>query len=97
MGSDVDRIAFCLEELNECWSRLIEIGIGLPLLTKQLGWVSVTPLVVVGRKSSSEAESNTEPSQSQQLEAPSSRTSSVRARRYGLMLLSVVSKSPTRY
>jgi len=53
MGSDVDRIAFCLEELNECWSRLIEIGIGLPLLTKQLGWVSVTPLVVVGRKSSS--------------------------------------------
>lgn len=51
IGADVDRIAFCLEELNECWSRLIEIGIGLPLLTRQLGWVSVIPLVVVGRKS----------------------------------------------
>jgi ATP-binding cassette subfamily C (CFTR/MRP) protein 1 len=55
MGADVDRIAFCLEELNECWSRLIEIGIGLPLLTRQLGWVSVIPLVVVGRKSPSKS------------------------------------------
>jgi hypothetical protein len=46
MSTDVDRISFCLEELNECWSRLIEIGIGIALLTRQLGWVSVIPLVV---------------------------------------------------
>lgn len=37
MSTDIDRIVFCLEELNECWSRMIEIGIGLPLLTRQLG------------------------------------------------------------
>lgn len=47
MSTDVDHIAFCLEELNECWSRLIEIAIGIPLLTMQLGWVSIMPLVVV--------------------------------------------------
>jgi ATP-binding cassette subfamily C (CFTR/MRP) protein 1 len=47
MSNDVDQIAFGLEELNECWSRLIEIAIGVPLLTLQLGWVSVMPLVVV--------------------------------------------------
>lgn len=47
MSTDVDQIAFCLEELNECWSRLIEIAIGLPLLTRQLGWVSIIPLFVV--------------------------------------------------
>lgn len=46
MSNDVDQIAFCLEELNECWSRLIELAIGVPLLTLQLGWVSVMPLVV---------------------------------------------------
>jgi ATP-binding cassette, subfamily C (CFTR/MRP), member 1 len=47
MSNDVDQIAFCLEELNECWSRLIEVVIGIPLLTRQFGWVSVMPLVVV--------------------------------------------------
>jgi ATP-binding cassette, subfamily C (CFTR/MRP), member 1 len=50
MSTDVDRIAFCLEELNECWSRLIELVIGIRLLTRQLGWISVIPLIVVLRK-----------------------------------------------
>jgi len=50
MSTDVDRIAFCLEELNECWSRLIELVIGILLLTRQLGWISVIPLLVVLRK-----------------------------------------------
>jgi ATP-binding cassette subfamily C (CFTR/MRP) protein 1 len=47
MSNDVDQISDCLEELNEVWSRTIEIGIGLPLLTLQLGWVSIIPLLVV--------------------------------------------------
>jgi hypothetical protein len=47
MSNDVDQIAFCLEELNECWSRLIEVFVGIPLLTFQLGWVSIVPLLVV--------------------------------------------------
>jgi ATP-binding cassette subfamily C (CFTR/MRP) protein 1 len=50
MSTDVDRIAFCLEELNECWARLIELVIGILLLTRQLGWISVVPLLVVLRK-----------------------------------------------
>ncbi|GAB7352459.1 hypothetical protein MBLNU459_g2868t1 [Dothideomycetes sp. NU459] len=47
MSNDVDQITFCLEELNECWSRLLEVVIALPLLTRQLGWVSITPLIIV--------------------------------------------------
>ena len=48
MSTDVDRIAICLEEINECWSRLIEVSVGIPLLARQVGWVSIMPLVVVG-------------------------------------------------
>lgn len=47
MGSDIDKIIEAMEHLNECWSRPLEIAIGLPLLTLQLGWVSVMPLFVV--------------------------------------------------
>jgi ATP-binding cassette subfamily C (CFTR/MRP) protein 1 len=50
MSTDVDRISSCLEELNECWSRPIEICIGIPLLARQLGWVSLIPLLVIGCK-----------------------------------------------
>jgi ATP-binding cassette subfamily C (CFTR/MRP) protein 1 len=47
MSTDVDEIAFCLEELNECWACFIEVVIGITLLARQLGWVSVIPLLVV--------------------------------------------------
>jgi hypothetical protein len=47
MSNDVDRITFSLEQFNECWARLIELCIGITLLARQLGWVSVVPLVVV--------------------------------------------------
>jgi ATP-binding cassette subfamily C (CFTR/MRP) protein 1 len=47
MSNDVDRISFCFEELNEFWSRSIELAVGIPLLAYQLGWVSVVPLLVV--------------------------------------------------
>lgn len=47
MSNDVDQISFVLEEMNEIWSRVLEIAIGLPLLTHQLGWVSIVPLIVV--------------------------------------------------
>ena len=50
MSTDVDRIAFCLEELNECWSRLIEVAIGIPLLARQIGWISVMPMVIIARE-----------------------------------------------
>lgn len=47
MSTDVDRISQAFELLNECWSRIIELCIGIPLLAFQLGWVSVMPLIVV--------------------------------------------------
>jgi ATP-binding cassette subfamily C (CFTR/MRP) protein 1 len=51
MSNDVDSIAFNLELLNECWARSIELAIGIFLLTRQLGWVSIMPIVVVLCKS----------------------------------------------
>jgi ATP-binding cassette, subfamily C (CFTR/MRP), member 1 len=47
MSTDVDNIARCLVNLNECWARLLEVIVGTTLLTLQLGWVSVVPIVVV--------------------------------------------------
>ncbi|RDW80919.1 hypothetical protein BP5796_05617 [Coleophoma crateriformis] len=47
MSTDVDTIAFCFENLNDCWSRLIEIIVGITLLTRHLGWVSIVPLIIV--------------------------------------------------
>ena len=47
MSTDVDEIIRCLEELNEVWSRSIEVMIGIPLLARQLGWISTMPLLVV--------------------------------------------------
>ncbi|KAF3026419.1 hypothetical protein E8E14_010909 [Neopestalotiopsis sp. 37M] len=47
MSTDVDRIILCLIDLNECWARTIEVIVGITLLALQLGWVCMTPIVVV--------------------------------------------------
>jgi ATP-binding cassette, subfamily C (CFTR/MRP), member 1 len=47
MSNDVDSIAYCFEELNELWSRFIELLVGIPLLATQLGWVCIMPLIIV--------------------------------------------------
>jgi ATP-binding cassette, subfamily C (CFTR/MRP), member 1 len=47
MSTDVDRIARCLEGVNECWARAIEVIVGVVLLALQLGWVCVIPIIVV--------------------------------------------------
>ncbi|KAK4444931.1 ABC multidrug transporter [Podospora aff. communis PSN243] len=47
MSTDVDNIARCLANLNECWARLLEVIVGIALPSIQLGWVSVVPIVVV--------------------------------------------------
>ncbi|KAK0620017.1 hypothetical protein B0T14DRAFT_537621 [Immersiella caudata] len=49
MSTDVGSIARCLVNLNECWARLLEVTVGIALLTLQLGWVSGVPVVVVIR------------------------------------------------
>jgi len=47
MSTDVDRVIFCLVDLNECWARSIEVAVGIALLALQLGWVCVVPILVV--------------------------------------------------
>ncbi|KAJ5371907.1 P-loop containing nucleoside triphosphate hydrolase protein [Penicillium concentricum] len=47
MTTDIDRIIACLLELNEFWSRTIEVGIGIALLALRLGWVCLMPLAIV--------------------------------------------------
>ena len=50
MSTDIDRIAISLQLLHETWPQLLEVAIGIALLARQLGWVCVFPLIVVGRK-----------------------------------------------
>lgn len=47
MTADVDRIAICIESLNECWARSIEVTVGITLLALQLGWICVIPILLV--------------------------------------------------
>ncbi|KAK2591919.1 hypothetical protein QQS21_010393 [Conoideocrella luteorostrata] len=47
MSTDVDEIVNCLSGLNEVWAHLIEVVLGVVLLSRQLGWVCIIPLVVV--------------------------------------------------
>jgi ATP-binding cassette subfamily C (CFTR/MRP) protein 1 len=47
MNNDVDSLARSLEALCDLWARVIEIAVGIWLLEKQLGWVCVSPLVIV--------------------------------------------------
>jgi len=56
VSTDVSQISVCLNEFNEIWSRAIEFAIALPLLTRQLGWVSIVPLVIVIGKQIPESE-----------------------------------------
>lgn len=49
MSSDVDRIAKSMEVVHEVWAQFLEVCIGIALLARELGWVSIMPLVIVGR------------------------------------------------
>lgn len=50
MSTDTDRVALAIHNLNEVWARIIEVGIAIFLLARQLGWVAVIPLIIVIRK-----------------------------------------------
>ena len=47
MSTDVDRIAFSLQQVAEVWARIIELAIGVWLLERQVGWICVGPVIVV--------------------------------------------------
>lgn len=46
MGTDVERIVQSSRFIHEIWASLIEIGVGVWLLVRQVSWASVVPLVV---------------------------------------------------
>ena len=50
MSTDVDRIASCLENLHEIWALTVQVGVSCYLLARQLGWVCIMPLIIVGRE-----------------------------------------------
>jgi ATP-binding cassette subfamily C (CFTR/MRP) protein 1 len=54
MSTDVDRVTTSLHLVNEIWARLIEIGLGVWLLWRQLGVVSLAPIIIVLGMSMSE-------------------------------------------
>ncbi|KAL2071871.1 hypothetical protein VTL71DRAFT_13106 [Oculimacula yallundae] len=47
MSSDIDQLSFSLDALCQVWAQLIELVIGLYLLSRNLGWVCVAPIVIV--------------------------------------------------
>ena len=47
MSTDIDRITASMQSMHETWARLIEVSIGVWLLSIQLGAVSVIPIIVV--------------------------------------------------
>lgn len=46
MSTDVDRTVNSLELLHETWARILEIAIGTWLLTRELGAISIAPILV---------------------------------------------------
>ncbi|KAH7420082.1 putative multidrug resistance protein, partial [Cadophora sp. MPI-SDFR-AT-0126] len=47
MSSDIDQLTFSLDALCQVWAQVIELVIGLYLLSRNLGWVCVAPIVIV--------------------------------------------------
>ena len=50
MSTDIDRIAIALQSVTETWGRIIEVGIGMYLLERQLGGICVIPIIIVASK-----------------------------------------------
>jgi hypothetical protein len=46
MTTDIDNIANNILNILEIWARIAEVGIGIWLLERQLGWVCVAPVIV---------------------------------------------------
>ncbi|KAE8152270.1 putative multidrug resistance protein [Aspergillus avenaceus] len=46
MSTDVDNIIDLMENIIDVWARVVEIGIGIWLLERQIGAVCVTPIIV---------------------------------------------------
>jgi hypothetical protein len=50
MSTDVERICTCLVNLHELWANVIEVGIAVYILEKQIGTACITPaLIALGK------------------------------------------------
>lgn len=47
MSTDVDTLSDAMTNVHEIWAQIIEVIVGFSLLTSKLGWVSVTPFVII--------------------------------------------------
>ena len=50
MGTDVERIAQSLQNVNEIWANIIELGIAIWLLERQIGIGSIMPFCIAAGK-----------------------------------------------
>lgn len=50
MSTDVERAVNGLQMLHETWARILEIAIGIYLLTTRMGAVSISPILVAAGK-----------------------------------------------
>lgn len=46
MGTDVERIVESLRLINELWVSVLEVAAGVWLLTRQVSYASITPVVI---------------------------------------------------
>ena len=51
ISNDVEQIMFSADLFHELWSQTIELCIGMYLLSREIGWVCIFPLLVVACKS----------------------------------------------
>lgn len=51
IGADVERIALTLEKVHDLWSCVIETGLAMFLLERQIGWPCVVPVTLAIRES----------------------------------------------
>jgi ATP-binding cassette subfamily C (CFTR/MRP) protein 1 len=46
MSTDIERLTMSLVRIMELWAQLIEVGLGVWLLWRQLGSISIAPIVI---------------------------------------------------
>lgn len=51
MGTDVDGLAGVAEMFHETWAQVVEVGLGVALLAREVGWIWPLPLVLIYRRS----------------------------------------------
>jgi hypothetical protein len=46
MGTDVERVCTSIRLLHECWASIIEVGVAIYLLQRQVSLACVAPAIV---------------------------------------------------